>query len=189
MSDPSQLLVLDLDETLIFASAQQLGRPADFALADHHIYRRPFLHEFLREVSAKFAVAVWTSAAPDYARAICASIFPVGSPPVFVWDRTRCTLHRDGDTDMLTETKPLSKLVRQGYSLDRIIAVDDSPEKYRQNYGNLVRVAPFEGAANDDELRYLLRYLLELSQLANIRSVEKRGWRRRYDLDCTAKNY
>ena len=63
----------------------------------------------------------------------------------------------------------------------RPIAIHESPEKYHQNCGNLVRVAPFEGAANDDELRSLLRYLIELSQFANIRSVEKRGWRRRYD--------
>jgi carboxy-terminal domain RNA polymerase II polypeptide A small phosphatase len=180
MHNASHLLILDLDETLIFATQQELDRPADFRVAYHHIYRRPFLDDFLRGVFKMFKVAVWTSAAPDYARDVCAAIFPSDSPPLFVWDRTRCTLRRDRDTDSLTETKPLSKLTRHGYSLDSIVAIDDSPEKYQQNYGNLVRVAGFEGAADDDELVHLLTYLAEISKLANVRRVEKRGWRHRY---------
>ena len=174
------LLVLDLDETLIFASPAELDRPADFTAAYHHVYRRPFLTEFLAGVGGLYEVAVWTSAAPAYAQAVCAAIFDAASPPAFIWDRRRCTIRRNADTDSIVETKPLTKLARRGYDLKRIVALDDSPEKYEQNYGNLVRVVPFEGAATDDELQHALAYLTELAALPNIRSVEKRGWQQRF---------
>jgi RNA polymerase II subunit A small phosphatase-like protein len=63
-----------------------------------------------------------------------------------------------------------------------VLIVDDSPEKHIKNYGNLIRVSSFEGSIADDELRWLARYLQELSTVTNVRAVEKRGWRSRYDL-------
>jgi RNA polymerase II subunit A small phosphatase-like protein len=174
------LLVLDLDETLIYASPSVLDRPADFTAAYHHVYRRPFLTEFLAGVAALYELTVWTSAAPDYAQAVCAAIFDGASSPAFIWDRRRCTIRRNADTDSFVETKPLKKLARRGYDLNRIVALDDSPEKYEQNHGNLVRVAPFEGAATDDELQHALAYLTQLATVANVRTVEKRGWQQKF---------
>lgn len=56
--------------------------------------------------------------------------------------------------------------------------VDDSPEKHTRNYGNLIRVKPFEGDPSDDELVHLEKYLEFLSKEADVRHIEKRGWRK-----------
>lgn len=57
--------------------------------------------------------------------------------------------------------------------------VDDTPKKLRRNYGNLVRVLPFEGDQRDEELPDLIEYLNQLKDAKNIRRVEKRGWKSR----------
>jgi hypothetical protein len=44
--DVRQLLVLDLDETLIFATETPLNRSADFLIDRFHVYKRPFVDEF-----------------------------------------------------------------------------------------------------------------------------------------------
>src|SRR5688572_23717435 len=136
--DERLLLVLDLDETLIHASESRLSQAADYELPPYFIYRRPGLAEFLSAVSPAFRLAVWTSSSPAYARAVCPLIFPDLQRLEFVWARDRCTPTRAFDTDSWCDAKPLKKLKRRGYDLDRVVVVDDSPEKHTRNYGNLV---------------------------------------------------
>jgi RNA polymerase II subunit A small phosphatase-like protein len=173
------LLVLDLDETLLFASQRALERAPDFQVGHYFVYRRPGLADFLREMSALFEVAVWTSSSPAYAQAVCAEIFCDLATPVFVWASDRCTLKRNLDADSWSLAKHLSKLRRRGYDLNRVLMVDDSPEKHLRNYGNLVRVSPYHGGERDDELHWLGLYLTGLTDVADIRTIEKREWRRR----------
>jgi len=83
----------------------------------------------------------------------------------------------DHDRQEYVWRKDLSKIKRLGYALERVLVVDDSPEKLAKHYGNLVRVRPFEGAPEDRELDALGDYLLVLSGSDNVRRIEKRGWR------------
>ena len=55
-----KLLVLDIDETLIFASDRSLSRPADF-VGPYHVYKRPHLDTFLKSCLAWFDVGIWTA--------------------------------------------------------------------------------------------------------------------------------
>ena len=73
--------------------------------------------------------------------------------------------------------KSLAKLKRHGWSLDDIVAVDDTPAKHARNYGNLVAVSEFRGKPADQELQLLALYLPMLAQLPSVRRVEKRNWR------------
>ena len=57
--------------------------------------------------------------------------------------------------------------------------IDDSPEKLRRNYGNLVRVRAWFGDADDDELQRLALYLNKVCHAESFRRMEKRGWRLR----------
>jgi RNA polymerase II subunit A small phosphatase-like protein len=75
--------------------------------------------------------------------------------------------------------KKLTKLRRRGYDLNNVIVVDDTPLMWRSSYGNLVRVEPYLGDTEDDELEKLLRYLEILKYAENVRKVEKRNWRNR----------
>ncbi|MEG4587941.1 HAD family hydrolase [Microcoleus sp. MOSTC5] len=179
MDAPKKLLILDLDETLIYATEASLHRQADFLVEPYHIYKRPFLDVFLKNCLDWFEVAVWTSSTPSYAIAIVSAIFEDPKTLSFVWASDRCTVAYDLEWFEYYNRKNLKKVKRKGYCLESIIAVDDTPQKWERSYGNLVQVNPFEGDETDNELKYLLLYLDKLRYEENIRSVEKRFWRNR----------
>ncbi len=191
---PLALLILDLDETLLFSSEVPLERAADIQLLGYHVYLRPYLREFLRYTFRYFHVAVWTSSGSVYAERIVQYIFspalelsgegftPEAAPysPLalkFVWSSERCTRRIDSERDEWVSVKNLRKIKQLGYALERAIVVDDSPEKHLRNYGNLIQVQEYKGAAEDDELRLLATYLPLLEHEQNVRTVEKRSWR------------
>lgn len=173
-----KLLVLDLDETLIHARETPLEHPPSWEAAGYFVYERPGLREFLRAVFAMFEVGVWTSSSEGYASEVVPRVF-VEEPPSFVFARKRCTRAIDLELREVTMLKPILKLRRRGYAREKILYVDDSPEKLVRSYGNLVRVQRFEGDPSDDELPALARYLEELGPVPNVRAIEKRGWRSR----------
>ena len=176
--DGKALLVLDLDETLVHATETPLEFQSQHEVPPYFLYLRPGLSEFLLVISGLFRIAVWTSSSPAYARAVCPLVFPEPQRLEFVWASDRCTPTRNFENDSWCNAKPLKKLKRRGFDLARILVVDDSPEKHTRNYGNLVQVAPFMGDPNDDELLHLAGYLTRLAALADVRSIEKRQWRR-----------
>ena len=182
------LLILDLDETLIHARTAPLDRPADFELFGYHIYLRPHLAEFLDRCARHYELAVWSSASDDYVAAVVERIVPENPALHFAWGRSRATLRRligpdEADffvgPDHLHYLKPLTKVARRGWPLERILIVDDTPAKCRRNYGNAIYVQPFEGDPDDVELKLLAAYLEELKDCGNVRRIEKRGWRAR----------
>jgi RNA polymerase II subunit A small phosphatase-like protein len=61
LTTPRKLLVLDLDETLMFASLFRLPSAPHFRLGLAEAVRRPGLDIFLDRCFAMFQVAVWTS--------------------------------------------------------------------------------------------------------------------------------
>ncbi len=178
---PRHLLILDLDETLVFGTNDPLERPADFQVDPYHIYRRPTLEQFLLNCGEHFEMAVWTSSSADYASDVVDQIWPAGLDRSFLWSRDRCTYREDLETRRPHWIKNLKKVKRLGYDLERVIMVDDNPEKLAFQYGNLVRVRPYFGDPEDDELPWLSRYLSQLAAVDNVRIVEKRGWRRRLE--------
>jgi RNA polymerase II subunit A small phosphatase-like protein len=176
-----KLLILDIDETLIHSIEAPLPRTPDFIVGNkYYVYKRPFVDQFLAWCSKNFHLAVWTSATDDYAAEIVANIFPQGENNLlFVWSRERCTQSLDAESREHFWEKKLTKLRRRGHDLDNVIVVDDTPQMWRNSYGNLVRVNPYLGEEEDDELEKLMRYLEILKDVENVRKVEKRNWRNR----------
>lgn len=172
-----KLLILDLDETLIHASSAALERAPDFMVDDFHVYARPRAHEFVSFCRLHFRVAVWTSASESYARAITDHLLGSDYPLEFLWTRERCTAVYDPGSQTREWVKDLKKVRRRGYSLDRVLMVDDTPTNLVRNYGNLIRIRAFEGDARDVELQLLMPYLLQLRAVSDVRSVDKRLWR------------
>lgn len=175
------LLVLDLDETLIHATATPAPRQPDFTLAlddgEYGVFRRPFLDEFLAFAFSEFAdVAFWTTATDDYARAVVDQILPAHLDPLFVWSRRRCTHRSDPDTRAMCWLKDIRKLRRWGYPKARILFVDDNAEVIQRSYGNHVPMVEYRGAADDDELSRLIPFLGRLVRSEDVRRPEKRFW-------------
>lgn len=172
-----KLLILDIDETLIFATETPLERQEDFRVGQYFVYKRPHLEEFLRQCIEWFEVAVWTSSTLDYAKEILENIFDDVSVLSFVWASDRCTWSYDWELQEYYWRKILKKVRRKGYDLNHVIAVDDTPKNYRNSYGNIVGIAPYEGQEEDIELKSLLVYLNYLRQVENVRRLEKRIWK------------
>ena len=172
------LIILDLDETLFYASEKPLDRPADLYVCDkYHVYLRPGLNDFLEGLFSRFKVAIWTASTEDYASPIIGKILPDGAEVEFLWCRDRCIMRRDLETHDEYRVKDLKKIKRK-YPLDRVLFVDDTPKSLERQYGNLVAVHPFEGNLADDELAPLLDYLCTFADCPDVRKIEKRGWRK-----------
>ena len=172
------LLILDLDETLIYATEDPLRRELDFIVGPYAIYQRPFLSEFLTSCSAWFHLAIWSSATDEYVQAVVERMMPTGIEPVFDWGRRRCVLRYDLEQFEDYHVKDLKKVKRMGYRLERVLIADDTPSKVQRHYGNAVYVPPFLGDSEDGTLPRLAGYLISLHDVANVRTVEKRGWSR-----------
>ena len=180
LTDILKLLILDLDETLIHATEEPLTYQADFKTELYLVYKRPFVDKFLEFCFQNFKVGVWTTAGNEFAEEVVQNIFPSDFTLEFLWSHQRCTRVFDSETLEVYYIKNLKKLKRQGYSLEEMIMVDDTPKKLERNYGNLVRVAEWLGEQSDRELLLLIQYLDYLKNIENIREIEKRGWKNRY---------
>jgi RNA polymerase II subunit A small phosphatase-like protein len=108
---------------------------------------------------------------------VVTNVFPSDLEFEFTWGRERCTRVFDAFSYSESWVKDLKKLKRRGYSLGRVLMVDDTPAKLRRNYGNLVRVTEWLGSPEDEELRNLGRYFVKIHSTPSFRAVEKRGWR------------
>jgi TFIIF-interacting CTD phosphatase-like protein len=170
------LLILDLDETLVYGTKQELPSAPDFLVAHYFVYRRPHLPEFLDYCFTDFDVAVWTSASRSYASEIVARLF--GDRELrFFWSGERCTQRVNLTTYEQYTVKDLRKVRKIGFPLEQILMVDDSPEKLERHYGNHIRIPPFEGDPDDVELLALADYLRSIRLHPNYRAIEKRHWR------------
>lgn len=171
------LLILDIDETLLYASEKRLEPEPDCRVGPYFVYIRPYLREFLQCCGEHFQLAIWSSSSADYLSAVVTAILPSELKLEFVWSRERCIQRFDGESQETYFVKDLKKVQRMGFDLDRILIVDDTPKKVERNFGNAIYVKPYFGDPDDSELRNLSGYLKSLSQLQNVRSVEKRDWR------------
>lgn len=172
-----KLIILDLDETLIFSSLEKLSIKEDFWVGNYFVYKRPGLDVFLNFIRDNFQIAVWTSSTFDYAESIVNHLFVNQSFLKFVWARERCVSKIDIESRKQYWIKDLKKVKRLGFNLEKVLVIDDSVEKLQRNYGNHVPVIPFFGDPEDDELLMLVRFLEKVKNIDSVRSIEKRSWR------------
>ena len=70
------LLILDLDETLIHATRDDIGLEPDFVAYDYKVYKRPYVTDFLNNLSKDFYLAIWSTASENYIDKIISEIVP-----------------------------------------------------------------------------------------------------------------
>lgn len=66
----SNLLIFNLDETLVHATTEQLARPADFEYPPYFIYKRPFLLDLLIAAKPLYDFAERSSYSREYVDAV-----------------------------------------------------------------------------------------------------------------------
>lgn len=179
------LLIIDLDETLIYSTPENEGSDYDFRITGYHVKRRPGLETFLWHVAVHFKIAVWSSATEDYVTEIVDAVFPQDIPLAFVWGRKKTTPRYSPGPETGEDIgyqspvfmKRLKKIKKLGYSLDRTLIVDDKPAGLRENFGNTIIIPEFNGDQQDSELIHLGKYLMKIKDTPNFRKLEKRNWR------------
>lgn len=182
MNNP--LLILDLDETLIYSSysKEDIQSPYDFMIDNtYYVKKRPYVEDFLQEVRQHFDLAVWTAATRDYAQIIVHELFEKQNIPLkFFHSRERC-VERDNTRSMYDSyvtkyyIKDLKK-IKKHFQLDKVLFVDDLTVSLQRNYGNLVKIPPFQGETEDNHLLLLKDYLISIKDEQNLRKIEKRSW-------------
>ncbi len=177
MDSNRHLIIFDLDETLIHSTEKEFENKCDFRIGKYFVYKKQRVGELLSDCQNTFDIAVWSSATELYTKSVVQQIFSDVNDLLFIWSRDRCTYRIDPESNETIWIKTLKKVKKLGFNLDKVIVIDDSPEKLSTNYSNLLRVKPFYGDKSDDELKYLIMYLHLLENRMNIRKIEKRGWR------------
>lgn len=191
------LVVLDLDEFLIHSKGFNPHDEYDFIISMSDDDPTPLYSTLIRDGVGEFldflfedeafVVGVWTSATADYARVVLDNVFGPDREPLFVFSRERCvrswmpSSNPYGMSCEMVLIKDLKKVKRAtGFDYSRIIAIDDYAPYYQRQYSNLVSVPEFKGQKERPLFPHLMRYLKRLSQLDNVRKIDKRGWLTRY---------
>ncbi|MBS1992655.1 MAG: HAD family hydrolase [Cyanobacteria bacterium SZAS LIN-3] len=185
------LLILDMDETLLFGvdledddKAKRIPLPGvavDFQIDTVLYYKRPHLDEFLRRMWKVYDLAVWSFAGATFVEGATAQ-FMTGHPtPLFVWNGKRSS-HKTVFEPYYqrVRVKNLKHVWKLGFDKNRTLIVEDSPEKCILNYGNAVYIKEFVGDQGDEELLHLAAYLETLVHEPSFRKVEKRHWREKF---------
>jgi len=181
------LVILDIDETLVYATKNRLDVEHDFKLGDYFVYKRPHFDEFIDFIERNFRFAIWSSATDSYVDEMTQKL-EVHEKAIFCWARSKATFKRpstfDSDGNLNIDSvnhhffiKRLKKVKKLGFDLERILIIDDTPHKSQENYGNAIYISEFKGDKNDNELLKLTEYLTTQKQVDNVRQIEKRNWK------------
>lgn len=177
------LLVLDLDETLLHSTTEATTR---FTFSDgaHHTLLRPHLATFLEQLDPWWHFSVFTAAGSIYAQSVINGIRRHAFPRLellFVFDRTRCTPRRNPSTGETTWLKDLKKVKRRGFPLERVLALDDTPEAFARHRGNHLHAPRWTGDPNDTFLLDVIPQLRSLAVEPNIRTALKQKRKDNFD--------
>jgi carboxy-terminal domain RNA polymerase II polypeptide A small phosphatase len=177
-----KLLVLDLDETLIYAtydSTELLDIAPDFWVGPSiRVFKRPGVHEFLDYALNNFRVSVWTAAGGDYALTVINNLFGSSESKLeFIFTSERCSWGYNTELMQRQPVKNLKKVKAIGHDLAEILHIDNTPFTFSLNYGNGIQVKDFTGHQEDTELRDLTKYLELIKDVPDVRPVDKRAWR------------
>jgi len=174
-NDTRPLLILDIDQTLLFASTTPLAKPYDYQAERTWIYKRPHVDDFLHFCTAHFQIGIWTSARASYAEEIFSQVF-AHFPLTFIHSEQHCLAGRDANGQRIS-IKPLGQLSQRGFELSRILMIDDSEEKHCLNAANLILIRPYYALEDDNELFLLKWYLNIIKQHENFLSLNNQHWR------------
>jgi RNA polymerase II subunit A small phosphatase-like protein len=165
---------------LIRGISVPLGREPQMCLGPYYVYYRPHVFEFLSGCAKYFELAVWSSATITYVGPIVKALLQEITTPLFVWDRSQCTIRYDFHQDREIYQKDLRKVQAYGKDLARVLIVDDEQYKVSLQIGNAILVKQYLGAIDDLELFYLYRYLESIADNRDVYKLDKYKWRDSY---------
>jgi len=166
-------LVLDMDETLIHSNLNvQLLPSYDFAVSvclkkSYKVYvnLRPFIHEFLEEMSKDFELILFTASDKRYAEKVLDYIEKDKKYFEYRLYKDQCS-----QVDSNKTIKNLD-IFLYGRSLQDIVMVDNIPFCYARHMSNGIPIKSYYGEKEDTELLSLLSYLKSIHKTEDMRDV------------------
>jgi len=169
-----KLLVLDLnglliDRTFVKEYKKQDNTATPTKIGAFFVWKRPHLDTFIDYILQNFNVSVWSSAKINNVQNLVDFIFEDRQKElIFMWDQSKCIAEHRDDTHPLF-LKPIDKILEvfPEYK-DRILFIDDSPEKLKKN-GNYTYVSftMWDMTKQDDDMLSpngaLITYLKKLN--------------------------
>ena len=161
--DGKKILVLDIDETLVYCSTNPIDS-YDLAfeivfkgdLQSIYVKKRPFLDEFLDTIGKNFYCIVYSSAQSVYLEKLISEIDKSGIIKN-IYERSNC-LRVNG-----FYIKDLSIFESDDLKLNEMIILDDSIQAFAYQLNNGVPILKFDSKSEDNELKNILPFLLMLS--------------------------
>ena len=168
--EPKNTLVLDLDETLVHSNLGDEDGTPDFTFPvrfnnETHVVNvriRPYLEEFMKRVSKKFEVVIFTASQKVYADKLLDHL-----DPEHVYFSHR--LFRD--SCVLVEGNYLKDLSVLGRDLSRTFIIDNSPQAFGFQVENGVPIESWYDDPTDDHLLRLLPVLDVLSEVNDVKPI------------------
>ena len=165
-------LFLDLDETLVHSSFKSFNNKEEiifdmlFEEKKHtiHVLKRPFVDEFLNQMSNLFEIVIFTASISDYANPLLNKL-DINNKISFRLFREHCT--SSGNFFI----KDLRKVNR---NLKDVILIDNNPISYLYNKDNGIPILTWHSIKSDNELIKLIPLLEYLSQCDDVRNVIKK---------------
>jgi RNA polymerase II subunit A small phosphatase-like protein len=158
-------LVLDLDETLVHSCFQPIANP-DFVLpieiegTRHMVYvlKRPFVDDFLLEMSKVFEIVVFTASLSKYANPLLDQLdkHNVISARLF---REHCTF---------IDNCYIKDLSRLGRELSQTLIIDNSPTCYALQPQNAMAVSTWFDDKKDTQLQQMIPWLLKMGDQKDV---------------------
>lgn len=152
-----KLLVLDLDETLIFSVKERLNYPESFIYNGYHIYLRPNLSWFLNNIKSYYKIGIWSVADDEYVEHIVKKIIPKNIDLEFIWSKSWMS---PDSFDGKQYIKKMNELKHLGYNLDELVLVDDNKKNTSINLPNSILIKQFKGDVGDKELQKIYNQLI-----------------------------
>jgi len=162
-------LVLDLDETLVHSSFQEMdcsfSLPIELGGMRYEVYvlKRPHVDEFIKECAKTYELVIFTASLAEYANPVIDTLDKAGLIKHRLF-RESCVLHQGS-----AYVKDLSRL---GRKLRDCIIIDNSPLSYMYDRYNAIACTSWFGDKDDTELRDLLPVLNgSLSTVKDVRTM------------------
>ncbi|RLN58588.1 hypothetical protein BBJ29_005493 [Phytophthora kernoviae] len=180
---PKICLVLDLDETLVHCSVDEVKNPhlqfpVTFNGVEYtvNVKKRPHMEYFLKRVSKLFEIVVFTASHKVYAEKLMNLLDPNRN-------LIKYRLYRDDCLDVFGNyLKDLNVL---GRDLSKVLLVDNSPHAFGYQVNNGIPIETWYDDEGDAELLNLLPFLEGLVGVDDVRPIVEKQFQIQKLIDAT----
>lgn len=168
----TKTLILDLDETLITSCSARddpdkvLIPEGDESAPPIMIKIRPYCREFLKKMKEHYEIIIFTASTAGYAETIIKELDPQRKYISYILDRNFCLETKNG-----FYIKDLR--IIKNRQLKNMIIVDNLVHSFGFQIDNGIPILEWTGNKQDEELRYLMDYLIEAKKYDDVREYNK----------------